>query len=114
MLLLPLSEVVHQPASSSDAAASPSRRSSEVVRQPASPSRTAAAAGAGAAAAVARRSVPSDGLTLHEMRNYTYDEVDAELRALGIAFAADTSSLDNKMLIVNKCNCIRKSSSRQT
>ena len=56
---------------------------SEVVHQPSS---------VAAASAVERRPVPREGLAMYDLRDYTDDEIDAELRAFGIAFTADSST----------------------
>ena len=53
-----------------------------------------------AAAAIVRRPLPPGGLTLQVMRDYSEDEVDAELRALGI-YTGNTRIHDKKIMIVN-------------
>ena len=60
---------------------------SEVIHQPA----------ADAAAAVERRPIPIGGLTMHNLKDYSEDRLDAERRALGIAVDASTSEF-TKML----------------
>ncbi len=70
----------------------------EIVHQPLSPA---------AAAAVVRRPVPREGLAMYDLRDYTDDELHAELRSLGIAFPADTSTFATQMLIFNMWDMIR-------
>ena len=49
---------------------------------------------------------------IYDLRNYTDDELDAELGALGIAFTADTSAFDKNMLISNVWDMIRSAVKR--
>ncbi|MFM7982617.1 MAG: hypothetical protein ACKPKO_25170, partial [Candidatus Fonsibacter sp.] len=63
---------------------------------------------AAAAAAVERRPVPPRGLSLHMLMDYSEDEVDAELRALGI-HVGNMSLWDKKKAIANHYHHFSKS-----
>ena len=55
------------------------------------------ASGSGAAAAaVERKPIPPGGLTMRHLGYYNTDEVEAELRALGIEFEPATSDYNKK------------------
>ena len=56
---------------------------------------------AAAAAAVERRPVPQGGLTLQVLRDYTDDDIDAELRPLGINHPSNLSRHAQINLILN-------------
>ena len=51
-----------------------------------------------AAAAVERRLVPSTGLTASMLQDYSDDEIDAELRHLGILFCGTTRRFDKEQI----------------
>ena len=54
-----------------------------------------------AAAPIQRLLVPPTGLTSSILRAYSDDEVDAELRHLGISFTRTTTKLENNRMIIN-------------
>ena len=60
-----------------------------------------------AAAAVERRLVPSTGLTASMLQDYSDDEIDAELRHLGILFYGTTRRFENNKLILEHYNNVR-------
>ena len=53
-----------------------------------------------AAAAVERRPVPSAGLTASMLQAYSDDEIDADLRHLGILFYGTTRRFENYKMII--------------
>ena len=56
---------------------------------------------AASAAAVIRRPLPRYDLTLADLRDYTDDEIDVELRHLGILFTGTTERYRNNNMIVD-------------
>ena len=67
-----------------------------------------AAALAAPATAVGRRLVPSTGLTSSMLRDYSDDEIDADLRHLGILFYWTTRRFGNNKLILDHYNTVRE------
>ena len=64
--------------------------SGDLYERPLPPAKAASAA----AAAVERRPVPSTGLTASMLRDYSDEEIDAELRHLGIVFYGTTRKFE--------------------
>ena len=64
---------------------------------------------AAATTAVQRRPVPSTVLTSSMLRDYSDDEIDAELRHLGILFYGTTRRFENNTLALDHYNNVRGS-----
>ena len=66
-----------------------------------------------AAAPTQRRLVPPAGLTTSILRGSSDDEVDAELRHLGISFTGITNRLENHKMIIDHYDRARRISAEQ-
>ena len=82
---LPPAKAALPPAKSAAALPVPTG-SGDLYERPLPPAKAASAA----AAAVERRLVPSTGLTASMLRDYSDEEIDAELRHLGILYSGTT------------------------
>ena len=66
-----------------------------------------------AASSIQRRLVPPTGLASAILRDYSDDEVDAELRHLGISFTRTTTKHDKNKLILYHYDMVRRINAEQ-
>ena len=86
----------------------PKHRATPIMIPKTLPPKALPPAKAAASAAVERRLVPSTGLTSSMLRDYSDDEIDAELRHLGILFYGTTRRFENNTLILDQYNNVKE------
>ena len=85
----------------------PKHRASPIMIPNTRPPKALPPAKAAAATAVQRRLVPSTGLTSSMLRDYSDDEIDAELRHLCLLFYGTTRRFEKHKLILDNYNNVR-------